>query len=250
MKAGHGGRHSPRMLRSSSRNSSRCCRRTCHASPPHRAVCKGCTYRWPGWGAAPRQPPSLGKGGGERKRTCRTVHRPTSARLWAAQARRQPRSGSVSGSGSGSSTGSVPRRRFMAAAIARRRFPALAADWRERTSPRQQGSTARRGRLLGRGRPRRDKPRRKVKPTKSQNQQPNTPGWKRLARSPTPTLGSRQYPTGITPRALSKSFLSSGRLVAVNPYPGEPLPVPDSSLGEQPFPKSRKFRTPVQPKPP
>lgn len=117
VKARHGGRHSPRMFRSSFWNSSRCCRRTCRASPPHRAVCKGRTYRGPGWGAAPAAAPRLGEGRwgrGGRKRTCRTVHRRTSSRLWAAQACRQPRSDF----GFGSVPGSDRRSRFMAAAAA------------------------------------------------------------------------------------------------------------------------------------
>lgn len=120
VKARHGGRHSPRMFRSSFWNSSRCCRRTCRASPPHRAVCKGRTYRGPGWGAAPAAAPRLGEGRGGRggrKRTCRTVHRRTSSRLWAAQACRQPRSDF----GFGSVPGSDRRSRFMAAAA----FPPL-----------------------------------------------------------------------------------------------------------------------------
>lgn len=170
-----------------------------------------------------RQPRGSGKGEGGRKRTCRTVHRSTSARLRAAQACRQPRSGSGSGSGP------VPRRRFMAAAIARRRFPALAADWRERTSPRQQGSTGPRGRAPGRRGAAEGQTSVQGENTESQNQLQNTPSWKRSIRSPAPTPGSMQYPIGNTPRELSKRFWNSSRLVAVTPTLGRLFQCPTLS---------------------
>lgn len=224
-KAGHGGRHSPRMLRSSSRNSSRCCRRTCRASPPHRAVCKGRTYRGPGCGAAPAAAPRLGQGrGGEgRGRAAPSIARPA------------PGCGRPRPAGSPAlAPAPCPGPTCAAAswlppspAAAFPPLPPIGGNGRHQGNREARGRGGARREGGGRGGTnfiaRRS--------DQSHIQPRNTPSWKGPIKSASPIPCSGQSPTRTTHlETLSKRFLNSGRLVAVTPTLGSLFQCPTALL--------------------
>lgn len=229
VKAGHDGRHSPRMLRSSSRNSSRSCRR---ASPPHRAVCKGRAQRRPLCGAAP---PRLAEGRGEgRGRAAPSIARPA------------PGCGRPRPAGSPApAPGPAPSR---AAASWPPPLPARAAHWRERPAPTQRGSARPRGRAPGRGRPRRDKRRRKAKAAVGISPGRKGPVSHRAQpRHPPAGPVRRGTDTPHHPRCPNASRTLPA--LQVRPLPSGACSSAQLLLKKS-FPKPRESWTPVQPKRP